>query len=174
MNGPPVTSRRLIQTDAPALIALRLEVAAVNEAAMGVSFAEEQARPIQSFLDHLDPEGPSVLFGAFVGAELVAAAGLHQASRLPSSGHKSVLWGVVVSATRRQQGLGRLVVGAALSHAFSTGARRVNLSVYVPNEAAICLYSSMGFEQYGTEPQALFLAGKFYDAQLMSRARNEA
>ncbi len=63
-----------------------------------------------------------------------------------------------------------MVVSAALSHAFSMGVRRVNLAVYVPNEAAIRLYSSMGFEQYGTEPQALFLEGKFYDSQLMSKA----
>jgi RimJ/RimL family protein N-acetyltransferase len=151
-----------------------LEVAAVNEAAMGASFSEEQSRPIQSFLDQLAPEGPSVLFGAFAGAELVAAAGIHQSSRLPSSAHKAVLWGVVVSTTRRQRGLGRTVVVAALSHAFSTGVHRVNLAVYVPNEAAVRLYESVGFKQYGTEPQALFLAGRFYDAQLMSRARNEA
>jgi RimJ/RimL family protein N-acetyltransferase len=170
MNGRPITSRRLIQTDAPALIALRLEVAALDEAAMGASFAEENARPIQSFLDQLDPNGPSALFGAFVGSELVAAAGVHQSSRLPSSAHKSALWGVVVSPTRRQRGFGRMVVSAALSHAFAIGVRRVNLAVYVPNEAAIRLYSSMGFEQYGTEPQALFLDGRFYDSQLMSKA----
>ena len=174
MNGRLITTRRLDQTDASALIALRLQVASLNEVAMGASYAEEQSRPVQSFLDQLAPEGPSAIFGAFAGTELVASAGVLRSSRLPSSSHKAVMWGVVVSPSQRQKGYGRSVVGAALRHAFATGVRRVNLAVYIPNEAAVNLYSSMGFEQYGREPQALFLGGQFYDAQLMSAWQNEA
>ena len=172
MIGCHATIRRLDPADASALIALRLEVAAVNESAMGASLAEEQARSIQSFKDQLAPEGPSALFGGFVDSQLVAAAGIYRPSTLPSSAHKAALWGVVVSPTRRRTGLGRVVIEMAIAHSFSVGVRRVNLTVYLPNEAAVRLYESMGFRTYGTEPQALCIDGHFYDAQLMSKECN--
>ncbi|NJO40268.1 MAG: GNAT family N-acetyltransferase [Cyanobacteria bacterium CRU_2_1] len=46
--------------------------------------------------------------------------------------------------------------------------RRVNLTVVTQQEAAICLYRSLGFRIYGTEQEAFLKAGRFYDEHLMT------
>lgn len=61
-----------------------------------------------------------------------------------------------------------MVVGVVLDHAREHNVRRVNLTVFLPNVAAVGLYQSLGFEPYGVEPEAVCLDGKFYDGQHMS------
>ncbi|SFV04100.1 Acetyltransferase (GNAT) family protein [Polaromonas sp. YR568] len=61
-----------------------------------------------------------------------------------------------------------MAVEAALEHARSQDVRRVNLTVFLPNTAAIGLYQSLGFEPYGLEPEAIRLDGTFHDGQHMS------
>lgn len=61
-----------------------------------------------------------------------------------------------------------MAVEAALEHARSQDVHRVNLTVFLPNTAAIGLYQSLGFEPYGLEPEAIRLDGTFYDGQHMS------
>ena len=46
---------------------------------------------------------------------------------------------------------------------------RVNLTVTAVNEAALHLYQRHGFRIYGTEPDALKVAGRNYDEHLMTR-----
>jgi hypothetical protein len=42
------------------------------------------------------------------------------------------------------------------------------LLVYMPNEVAISLYRSLGFVEFGTEPEAIQLAGSYFDGMHMS------
>jgi RimJ/RimL family protein N-acetyltransferase len=60
------------------------------------------------------------------------------------------------------------VVRRALEHAKQNGARRANLTVYLPNPEATSLYESLGFTVYGVEPEAVNLDGTYYDGQCMS------
>jgi len=92
-------------------------------------------------------------------------------SKLPSSRHKTNLWGVFVAPSHRRFGIGRSVVAEAVRHAFENGARRVNLQVFVPNTEAVQLYLAMGFLEYGREPEAVCLGGAFYDGVHMSLLR---
>ena len=160
------TIRALKSEDAEALVALRLEVAAESEVAMGCSFEEEAARSIERFRQQL-ASSSGVTFGAFHGARLVGAASILR-PELASSGHKTALWGVVVSPEFRRRAIGRSLVEACVCHAAAGGARRVNLTVYVASQAAIRLYESIGFRAYGREPEALCIKGSYYDALLMS------
>jgi RimJ/RimL family protein N-acetyltransferase len=54
--------------------------------------------------------------------------------------------------------------------AFSSGVRRVNLQVFVPNQLAVQLYQSLGFAETGRELEAC-IQGTYYDGLYMSLAR---
>lgn len=163
--------RRLTAADAEAFLMLRRKVTQANPVPMGLALDEELARPIQGFRDQLSYPDPNAAFGAFIGGELIGSAAVAWPSKFPSSRHKTTLWGVFVAPECRGMGVGRKVVAQAVSHAFENGVRRINLQVYVPNAEAIALYLSMGFMEYGREPEAICLDGTFYDGVHMSLLR---
>jgi RimJ/RimL family protein N-acetyltransferase len=158
-------------TDAEAFSALRRKVTQFNPVPMGLTLEEELARPIQGFRDQLSYPDPNAAFGAFVESELVASAAVAWPSKLPSSRHKTNLWGVFVAPSHRGRGIGRKVVSKAVRHAFENGVRRVNLQVFVPNPEAVQLYFALGFVEYGREPEAICLDGRYYDGIHMSLLR---
>lgn len=161
--------RRLGADDAETFSKLRRELTADNPIPMGLTMEEELARPLQGFRDQLSYPEPNAAFGAFIGGELVASAAVAWPSKLPSSRHKTTLWGVFVSPRFRRQGIGRIVVQRAIAHADLAGVRRINLTVYVPNPAAVKLYESLQFEHCGVEPEAIRIDGAYYDGCQMSR-----
>jgi RimJ/RimL family protein N-acetyltransferase len=160
--------RRLVVEDAEAFSHLRREVTADNPVPMGLSLDEELSRPIEGFRSQLSSPLPNAVFGAFVAGELVATAAVSRPSHFTSSGHKMVMWGVFTSPRFRRRGLSRLVVEQTIRHALVSGAVRINLLVYVPNEAALTLYSSLGFIECGLEPEAVHLNGQYFDGAHMS------
>jgi ribosomal protein S18 acetylase RimI-like enzyme len=172
MSPPTVPAgiRRLSADDAEAFSRLRRSVTAANPIGMGLSMEDELARPIDGFRAQLGSAPPDAVFGAFVGGELAATAAVSRTSRFSSAAHKMVMWGVFTAPSQRRQGLSRAVVEAAIAHAHANGARRINLLVYVPNEPALALYRSLGFVEYGTEPEAIALDGSFFDGVHMTLA----
>ena len=68
----------------------------------------------------------------------------------PRRGH---LARVIVDPARRRTGLGRSLVSAALDEAFSRGLNPVTLNVRRGNDAAISLYSELGFRHVDTRPR---------------------
>lgn len=166
--------RRLGAADAEAFSQLRRAVTKHNAVPMGLTLEEELARPLQGFRDQLSFPEPNAAFGAFLGAELVGSAAVAWPSKLASSRHKTNLWGVFVSPEKRGNGIGRAVVSTAISHAFANAASRVNLQVFIPNPEAVALYSSLGFIEYGREPEAICLNGVYFDGLHMSLVKNAA
>ncbi len=156
--------------DAEAFCALRRAVTAQDPVGMGLSLEDELARPLEGFRTQLSSPAPSAVFGAFVGGELAATAAVSRAGAFASVAHKMVMWGVFTRPPFRRRGLSRAVVQAALQHAFASGARRVNLLVYVPNEPALALYRSLGFVECGAEPEAIRLQETCYDGVHMTLA----
>ena len=169
--APGFETRQLAAADAEAFSQLRREVTAANPSAMGLTLEEELTRPIQRFREQLSYAQPNAVFGAFVQGELIGTAGVAWPSRLPSSCHKVNLWGVFVSPRFRGRGIARALVQRAMAHAWADGVRRVNLTVFVPNVAAVRLYESLGFEHFGTEPQAVRIGDVYHDGYLMSCGR---
>ena len=172
--APAFEIRQLRAADAESFSRLRREVTAVDPVNMGLTLEEELTRPIQKFREQLSYAEPNAAFGAFVNGELVGTAAVAWPSRLPSSQHKVNLWGVFVSPRFRGRGIARALMERAVEHAHANGARRINLTVFVPNTAAVRLYQSLGFEHFGTEPQAIRIGGSYYDGYLMSRGRDLA
>ncbi|MEI6735242.1 MAG: GNAT family N-acetyltransferase [Comamonadaceae bacterium] len=161
--------RQLGADDAQAFSTLRREVTADNPIPMGLTMEEELARPLQGFRDQLSYPEPNAAFGAFVDAELVGSAAVAWPSKLTSSRHKTTLWGVFVSPRYRRNGIARALVQRAIDHAESFGVRRINLTVYVPNPAAVKLYESLQFEYCGVEPEAIRIGETYFDGCQMSR-----
>jgi ribosomal protein S18 acetylase RimI-like enzyme len=173
-NIGAVTLRQLESADADAFSALRREVTADNPVPMGLTLDEELTRPLQGFREQLSYPDPNAAFGAFVGTQLVGSAAVAWPSKFPSSRHKVTLWGTFVAPQHRRRGLARMLVAKAIAHAQVSGARRINLTVFVPNEPAVRLYQSLGFINCGAEPEAVCIGGAYYDGQFMSLLLNAA
>ena len=167
-HEPPFEIRRLTAEDAEAFSTLRRAVTAGNPAQMGLSLEEELSRPIEGFRAQLASALPNAVFSAFVGPVLAATAAVSRTGQFGSTEHKMVMWGVFTHPVFRRRGLSRAAVRAALEHSSTCGIRRVNLLVYVPNEAAVALYQSLGFSRCGTEPEALQLDGTYFDGVHMT------
>jgi RimJ/RimL family protein N-acetyltransferase len=66
------------------------------------------------------------------------------------------------------RGLGTEATRLAIRHAFAVGLHRVELEVYDFNPRARRVYEKVGFRHEGTKRDALFWAGGWVDAHLMS------
>lgn len=160
--------RQLDASDAEAFSELRRSVTADNPVPMGLTLDEELSRPLQGFRDQLSAPSPNAAFGAFVDGALRGCAAVAWTSKFPSSMHKAMLWGTFVEPSYRGQGIARLLVEKAITHARHNSVRRINLTVFVPNVPAVALYESLGFVSYGKEPEAVFLGGRYYDGRQMT------
>lgn len=93
---------------------------------------------------------------------------------LPSKGRRAhtgtIGMGVHDDYTRR--GIGRALLGEALAIADDwLNLRRIELTVYADNEAALALYRSAGFEVEGRMTDYAYRAGRYVDALSMARLR---
>ena len=167
--------RQLNEKDAQAFQCLRRDIVQGSEVPiMGLSHDEELGRSIDGVREQLSLPTPCAAFGAFVEAELIGNAGIAWTSSFPSSRHKATLWGVFVHPKTRNGGIGRALTLRAVEHAFANNARRVNCQVFVPNLEAVTLYKSLGFVVCGTEPEAVYLNGKYYDGLYMTLYQSAA
>lgn len=174
MTHEATAIRALAAADAEAFSALRREVTAVHPVQMGLSIEEELARPIETFRSQLSMALPNAVFGAFVGDELAATAAVSRFSPFVAAAHKMTMWAVFTSPRHQRRGLARQLVGHATRHAFANGIRRVNLTVYLPNEPALHLYRSLGFIECGREPEAVRLAGRYHHGVQMTLCAADA
>ena len=155
-----VTGIRVLgAADAAAFQALRLAGLQECPAAFASSFEEESGRELPAVAERLAPQGDRAVFGAFDGGELVGLVGLMREGHRKLA-HKAFIWGMYVAPAARQRGIGRRLVGAALSFAESQlRVRQVTLGVNAANPAAIALYERMGFKAFGREPCFMLVDG---------------
>lgn len=160
--------RPLTSSDAVAYASLRRHVAIESSIGLGLTFDEELARPVREFEGQLACPPPNLFLGAFDGGSLVATAGIARPTSRASAAHKAVLWGVLTAPAHRGRSLARELSTRVIEHAFASSARRVYLSVYLPNAPAVRLYESLGFKVTGVEPEVIRLHGVYHDIQHMS------
>jgi ribosomal protein S18 acetylase RimI-like enzyme len=161
-----ITIRSLAAADAEAYRAIRLAALAEAPEAFGASLAEESARPLERFAERLTPPAPSLVFGAFVGRDLVGTAGFLAGSS-EKSHHRGTLWGVYVAPTARGRGTGEALVAAAIAQA-KRHVVVLQARVVTTNRTARKLYERLGFRPYGIESKALRVAGAYFDEALLS------
>jgi putative acetyltransferase len=72
----------------------------------------------------------------------------------------------------RGRGVGTKLMEAALDLADNwLGLTRLDLRVFVANDAAIALYRKFGFEMEGTHERFALRAGEYADAHVMARLK---
>lgn len=82
--------------------------------------------------------------------------------------------GMGVLEEYRGQGIGRRLLEACISKAWSKGITRIELEVRADNERAIGLYESLGFTREALKRQAMRFDGVYFDALLMSLLKPSA
>ena len=163
--------RELRKPDAPIYRLLRLRALKEHPTAFSSSYEQQKDWPLAAFAERL-PETPSstdsFLLGCFVEGNLVGSIGFFRLDE-PKSRHLGTIVGMHVAAEHQGRGYGRALVEAALERASRTpGLSMIHLTVTTTNIPAISLYTSLGFQIYGTAPRAMFVDGQYFDEHLMA------
>jgi RimJ/RimL family protein N-acetyltransferase len=163
---PDIQFRPVHHDEWEAFQALRLRSIADMPEAIYPTHAEESSRTPEQIRARITETSHQVVFGAYQDGGLIGIAGLRREA-LAQVAHKGILWGVFVHPERRGGGIARRLLQALFHYARRSGVRQIHLNVNVDNPRAASLYRSMGFEAYGREPDAMRVAGKYYDEDLM-------
>ena len=155
--------RMLKETDALSFFNLRLEGLKLVPTAFGGDYAEEaSAGPSRWEVILKKQDKANVIFGAFREGAMVGCIGVFRESGKKSE-HKAMIWGMYVKKDQQGMGLGKKLMLEAIDHMKSLpGIKLINLTVEPNNHSAKKLYSSCGFKNWGTEPKALLIDGKYY------------
>ena len=154
---------RLDASHALAYRELMLEAYDLHPQAFTSSVRERAAMPLSWWESRLTSK-LDVVFGAFEEGRLAGIVGLAFEPR-EKARHKATLFGMYVSGTVRQRGLG-LSIGASgvgRGAAIIRGCRLIQLTVTAGNDAAFNLYQRCGFIQFGLEPMAVRVGEDYFD-----------
>ncbi|MFY0731598.1 GNAT family N-acetyltransferase [Pseudomonas sp. NFX15] len=148
--------------------ALMLEAYDLHPQAFTSSVRERAAMPLSWWESRLTNK-LDVVLGAFEEGRLAGIVGLAFEPR-EKARHKVTLFGMYVTASVRQRGLGQKLVQAALAEArHHAGLRLIQLTATAGNETAFKLYQRCGFAQFGLEPMAVRVGEDYFDKLHMWR-----
>jgi len=166
-SSEPVQIRLLDWHDVAGFRDLRLAMLRDAPSAFGASPDDEAVLGEDAWAARIGPDDNTALFGAFIGTRLVGSVGLFR-QRPAKMRHKALIWGVFVDPAARGRQLARRLMQTMIAHARTLPQiRQVTLSVTASNLHARALYESLGFVQYGHEPEALYVDGDWFDEQQM-------
>lgn len=153
--------RKLGVQDAENYLNIRLKALRNNPEAFGSSYEEEKDRTIEMYGKRLSSED-SYTYGAFRQGKLIGTVTLVREKYLKFR-HRANIVGMYVDLDNRGAGVGKALLIEAINKAKTIeGMEQLNLSVVTTNENAVKLYTSLGFEIFGTEKRALKLAESTY------------
>jgi len=154
--------RRLNPLDAETYLAIRLKALQNNPEAFGSSYEEEKDQPIEKYVLRFQ-SSDSITVGAFVDDQLVGVVTLFRES-LAKLQHRVNIIAMYVAPSQRGLGIGKSLMVEAIQLANDwAGVEQVYLTVVTTNEPAKKLYTSFGFEVFGTEKTALKVKDTYYD-----------
>ena len=136
-----LTVREAVLSDIPAVVRLLAEMD--HEAPMPLTRAERIFRDMARYPDYCcylawDGTEPVATFTLLIFDALV-----HRGSR------EALLDGVVVTASRRGEGIGRAMIREAMCLAANSGCYKLALSSNLKRKDAHRFYESLGFQQHG-------------------------
>lgn len=162
-SGHPIVVRRAEPGDAEAIHATFLGPRAIaGTLQLPYPSVEAWRKRISEFA----PE--DYLLVAMIAEEVVGNAGLH-ASKSPRRRHVGSI-GMAVRDDRQRRGVGTALLQSVIELADRwLNYRRLELTVYADNVAALQLYRKFGFAIEGTCRAYAFRDGSFVDAYMMAR-----
>jgi putative acetyltransferase len=160
--------RRAEPSDAPALVQLAESVGREEGrwilAADGWRSIGDERRYLKTVLRHPDA-------AVFVADDDGSVVGRLSLSRDPHPASRHVAdVGLMVAASHRGKGIGRMLLEAAVDWARKFEIRKLELHVFPWNEPALRLYESFGFEREGYRKAHYAREDEFVDAILMAYA----
>lgn len=160
---------RLAPADAERYARLRLHM--LNDAPWAYMASPEDDRALD--LAHLramfaEEESAAFAVPAAEGEELVAVSCVAR-PKSPKFRHRAKVWGVFCDPAARGRGLGRAVVSACVALARTwNGVEWVDLGVSAHSPAAQRLYASLGFVEWGREPESTRIGDRRWDEIMMA------
>jgi len=150
--------------------ALRLRALQEFPTSFSSSFEEESQLTDELVKARLFIAEGQMVLGAFDEQTLVGTIGIGRSSGRKTQ-HKCFIWGMYVDPDYQSRGIGNLLLKKSIEHVKSVSSvNQLNLSVMENNLTAFKLYKSIGFKEYGLEPNALVVNGKSYNEIHMSLA----
>lgn len=154
--------RILKPTDANNYRSIRLEALQDSPEAFASSYEEEKSRQVEKYMKSFQSKD-SFTIGAFENGKLFGIITLIK-EPLFKLRHKANIVAMYVRPEKRGIGLGKYLLTEVIKKAnILEGIEQINLTVVTKNETAKRLYSSMGFEVFGTEKKALKYNNTYFD-----------
>ena len=161
--------RRLERTDAKEFQRLRLFALQHNSTSFRSSFEEEVKKTLEQFEASIEPKSESVFWGAFQEDRLIGMVGLGREESVKTE-HKGFIRSMFVDTSARKLGVASELLKTAISHSEAhMKLEQLNLAVNSTNIEAINLYKKFRFVEYGIEPNALKIEGRYFAEMLMCR-----
>ena len=146
---------------------LRLEALENSPIAFSADFQKNSTHPMKYWEELLTPhpDESTMFLGEFEG-KLIAMTGVMRGNS-PKTRHSAWIWGVYVTPKWRGLHIAEEIIHSCMDWARTRNVVLVKLGVAAVNQQAIRCYERSGFQIYGTEPQAVFVDGEYYDEYLM-------
>ena len=158
--------RRLTGDDLDAVWMMRLQALSDSPEAFGSTYEETVARGKEVFRQRLGQGDDVFYLGAF-DDNLIGIVGFYREEGIKNR-HKGYVVSMYVLPERRGQGVGKALVQDLIARAKQiAGLEQLLLAVVTTNHTASLLYRSLGFDIYGTQPQALKIGESYWDEDLM-------
>ena len=161
--------RQLERTDAQEFQRLRLFALQNNSTSFGSSFEEEVKKSLEQFEVFIDSTNERVFWGAFEDDKLIGMVGLGREDGVKTE-HKGFIRSMFVDPSARKRGVASELIGTAINYSeVQMKLEQLTLAVNSTNIEAINLYKKFRFVEYGIEPNALKIEGKYFAEVLMYR-----
>lgn len=158
--------RIIEEADAADFWNLRLRGLKEDPEAFGASYNDSVNMPLEDIRKRLAKTEDNFVLGAF-NPKPCGMLGFfrRQGER---ARHKGFIWGVYVAPEARGTGLARRLMNECVERAKTMdGLEELILTVSVTQDAAMKLYESMGFKEYGHEVKALKQGDIYIDEKMM-------